>query len=388
MSLLGFLRQGRRDVFEVAVVGSGLPAQVVALELARRRRRVTVIEPPETEVGARRPPVGLGLVALGPGRPYEHVVNALGRDRARAVWSAGRENLGRLRGFLAEAGRDYGYQARGSFLLGADRREAVSLANSEDMLRDDGFAGEFLDHYMLETHFDVSGFAGAYWAADDAELDGAALVATVNAAARAAGVVFRPGSVRGLDAGRSGAVVETDEGPVRAAFAVVATDSAVSPVLPDLRRSLRPAASPRLQFVPQAGASLPTAARTADGRLAWQRQAAGVTLAATGEPGTPAGGEPEEGGRLEAMAARLHATPGSERGWLEATEVSADGLPIVGVVEGRPLAVACGFGPLAASLVFAAARWVADAIQQGRDPTPEPLRVGRKPGGVRGPSPV
>jgi glycine/D-amino acid oxidase-like deaminating enzyme len=372
----------------VTVVGSGLPAQVVALELARRRRRVTVIEHPKTEVGANRPPAGLGLVTLGPGRPYEHVVNALGRDRARAVWSAGRENLGRLRGFLAEAGRDCGYRPRGSFLLGADRREAVSLAKSEDMLRDDGFAGEFLDHYMLETHFDVSGFSGAYWAADDAELDGADLVATVNAAARAAGVVFRPGSVRGLHAGRSGVVVETDEGPVRAAFAVVATDSVVSPVLPDLRRSLRAASPPRLQFVPQAGASLPTAARTADGRLAWQRQAAGITLAATGEAEAPAGGEPGEGARLEAMAARLHATPGSERSWLEATEVSADGLPIVGVVEGRPLAVACGFGPLAASLVFAAAGWVADAIQQGRDPTPEPLRVGREPGGARGPTPV
>jgi glycine/D-amino acid oxidase-like deaminating enzyme len=372
----------------VTVVGSGLPAQVVALELARRRRRVTVIEPPEAEEGTRKPPVGLGLVALGPGRPYEHVVSALGRDRARAVWSAGRENRERLRAFLEEARRDCGYQARGSFLLGADRKEAASLANSEDMLRDDEYAGEFLDHYMLETHFDVSGFAGAYWAADDAELDGAELVATVNAAARAAGVVFQPVPVRGLDVGRSGAVVETDTGPVRAAFAVLATDAVASDLRPHLRRGLRPAASARLRFVPEAGASLPTAARTADGRLAWQRQTAGITLAATGEAEAPAGEDPGGGARLYAMAARLHATPGSERGWVETTEVSPDGLPIVGAVEGQPLAVACGFGPLAASLVFAAARWVADAILLGRDPTPEPFRAGREPGGVRGTTPV
>jgi glycine/D-amino acid oxidase-like deaminating enzyme len=85
------------------------------------------------------------------------------------------------------------------------------------------------------------------------------------------------------------------------------------------------------------------------------------------------------------MAARLHVTPGSARAWVEAAEVTGDGLPIVGVVEGRALAVACGFGPLPASLAFAAARWVADAILLGRDPTPKPLRVGRERAGAAAP---
>jgi hypothetical protein len=297
------------------------------------------------------------------------------------VWSAGRENQERLRAFLDEARRDCGHRARGSFLLAADREEATSLANSEDMLRDDEFPGEFLDHYMLETHFDVTGFTGAYWAADDVELDGAELTATVHAAAHKAGVAFRSLPVRGLEVGRSEVVVETDEGPVPTAFAVVATDSGASVLWPDLHHGLRPAASARLRFVPEAGASLPTAARTADGRMAWQRHVAGVTLAATGQAEPPAGGAPDEASRLDAMAARLHASPGSDRGWVEATEVSTDGLPIVGAVEGQPLAMACGFGPLAASLAFAGARWVADAILLGRDTTPEPFRVGREPGG-------
>jgi glycine/D-amino acid oxidase-like deaminating enzyme len=375
VSLLGFFRRGRKDVSDVAVVGSGLPAPVVALELARRQCRVTLIGTAGTGAEER---AGLGLVLLGPGRPYEQVVSALGRDRARAVWSAGRENQERLRGFLAQSRRDCGYQARGSFLFGADREEAVALANSEDMLRDDDFAGEFLDHYMLETHFDVSGFAGGYWAADDAELDVSDLEATVAAAARAEGVVFRPVRARRLEVEGSGVVVETDEGRVRARSAVVATDALVSALLPDLRPRPGPGASDRRRFAPEPGASLPSAARTADGRLAWQEQAGRIALAATGP--APPGEELQPGARLEAMAARLHATPGSGQGWAESTEVSADGLPIVGAVEGRPLAVACGFGPLAASLVFAAARWVADAILEGRDPTPEPLRVGRDAG--------
>ena len=372
MSLLGFLGRRRKSPADVTVVGSGMPVRVVALELARRRCRVRVLG----TAGAVERPAGLGLVAVGPGRPYEHVVQGLGREAAREVWAAGRENLGRVREFLEETRRDCGHEARGGFLFAADREEAESLAESEDMLRDDGFPGEFLDHFMLETHFDVSGFPGAYWAADDAEVDADALVATVEAAARAAGVVFQPAWVRGIDVGRSEAVVETKEGRVRAPWVVVATDAAASDLLPELRPRLRPAASDRRRFVPEAGASLPSTARTADGRLAWQARPTGITLAATGPRSA---GEPEDPDRLDAMAVRLHTTPGSERRWAESAEISPDGLPIVGTVPGRPIGVACGFGPFAASFVFAAARWVAEAIVSGRDPTPGPFRVGRDP---------
>jgi glycine/D-amino acid oxidase-like deaminating enzyme len=372
VNLFGFLGRRRTSPADVTVVGSGMPARVVALELARRRCRVRVLG----TAGAVERPAGLGLVAVGPGRPYEHVVHCLGREAARGVWTAGRENLDRVREFLEETRRGCGHEARGGFLLAADRKEAESLAESEDMLRDDGFPGEFLDHYMLETHFDVSGFSGAYWAADDAEVDADALVATAEEAARAAGVVFQPARVRGIDVGRSDALVETEDGPIRAPWVVVATDAAASDLLPELRPRLGPADSYRRRFVPEAGASLPSTARTADGRLAWQARPAGVTLAATGPPSA---GEPEDADRLDALAARLHATPGSERRWTESAEISPDGLPIVGTVPGRPIGVACGFGPFAASCAFAAARWVAEAIVSGRDPTPGPFRVGRDP---------
>ncbi len=370
MSVFRFLRRGQKGAPDVALVGSGLGARAIALELARRQCRVTVLE--QAPAAAAPQPPGLGLVTLGPGRPYEQVVSALGRREARSVWEAGRENRELLGEFLEDVGRDCARQARGSFLLGADRAEAESLANSEDMLRDDDFPGEFLDHYMLETRFDVSGFAGAYWAADDIEVDVAELTATVHAAARSAGAVFRPVRVLGLDADDSGAVVKTDEAPVLASFVVVATDALAGGLLPDLRPRL-PAASARLHVAMEAGASLPTAARTADGQIAWQASAAGLTLAATGGPGTA----PDDPARLDALASRLPARPGGERRWVESGGLPADGLPIVGPLAGRPLTVACGLGPLEASLAFAAARWIADAVLTGRDPTPEPFRAGR-----------
>jgi D-amino-acid dehydrogenase len=302
-------------------------------------------------------------------------VSALGHPEARSVWEAGRRNRELLKELLEELGHDCGLQARGSFLLATDREEAESLAQSEDMLRDDGFPGEFLDHYMLETHFDVSGFTGAYWAADDLELDAAELRAAVVAAARSAGAVFRTARVLGLDPGEPGVAVTTDEGPVRASRVVVVADDVASEVLPDLRPRLLTVASERLHVATVAGASLPGVARTADGRIAWQASASGLTLAATG--GSPPGSEAEDFARLDALASRLAATPGSERRWADSAGRVADGLPIVGRLAGQPLAVACGLGTHEASLAFVAARWVAEAVLTGSDPTPGPFRVGR-----------
>ena len=355
----------------MAVVGSGLPALAVALELSRRGARVVVLG----AASAEERPRGLGLVLLGPGRPYARVVRALGRPAARLVWAAGCESHLRLRALLEEARRECGYAARGSFLLAVGRGDAAELAESEDMLRDDGFPGEFLDHYMLETRFDLQGFAGAYWAAEDAELDAALLLGVLGERARVAGVAFAPGPVRLVSADASGATIETHEGVVRAGAAVVATDGAAAEVLPELQGLLRPAAPDRLRTVPLPGAILPTALRTSDGRAAWQASGGAIVVAGTG----PAEGAPPGG--LESLLARVPVGSASSR-WEEPAEVSADGLPLVGRLPGRALAVACGFGAASAGFAFAAARWVADALLAGSDPTPAPLRPTRSPAPV------
>ena len=372
MRVPGFRHRSVPLEADVAVVGSGLPALAAALELSRRGARVAVLGP--APAGER--PCGLGLALLGPGRPYTRVARALGRSEARLVWAAGCENHLRLRALVDEARRDCGYAPHGSFLLATDRAEAEELAESEDLLRDDGFPGEFLDHYMLETRFDLSGFPGAYWAAEDAEIDGTLLLGALGERARAAGIAFVPGPVRAVFAETSFVSVETESGAVRAGAGLVATDGAAAGLLPELRPLLQPAAPGRLRTVPMAGAVLPTAVRTADGRIAWQRGEGAILLSGTG----PA--EERSLDLLSAFATRIPVELASARRWDEAGEVSADGLPLVGRLPGRPLAVACGFGALSPGFAFAAARWVSDALLTGADPTPEALRPTRTPASV------
>ena len=372
MTARGLRRRSPPLGADVAVVGSGLPALAAALELSRRGVRVAVLESDPSGQPAR----GLGLALLGPGRPYARVARALGRAAARFVWAAGCENHLRLRAFLEAAGRDCGYAPRGSFLLAVDRAEAAELAESEDMLRDDGFPGEFLDHYMLETRFDLSGFPGAYWAAEDAEVDGGLLLGALGERARSAGIAFVPGPVRRVVAETASVSLETEDGVLHAGAGLVATDGAAAGLIPELQPLLRPAAPDRLTAAVLGGAALPSAARTADGGFAWKCAEGTVLLSGTG----PA--EERSSDRLLAFAQRIPVEIASVHRWEETGEVAADGLPLVGRLPGRPLATACGFGALSAGLAFAAARWVADALLTGTDPTPEALRVTRTPASV------
>jgi len=353
---------------DVAVVGAGLPALLTALELARRGASVVRVGEPD------RAARGLGLALLGPGRPYRTIARAIGRSAAQLVWAAGCENQLRLRAFVEAAARDVGYRAAGSFLLARTRAEAEALEESEDMLRDDGFPGEFLDHYMLETRFDLPGFRGGYWAAGDAEVDAVRLGEALQQAARDAGVVFRDGPVSAVRTEPGGVRLDLEQGSLRVAAAVVACDVSAAELVPEVAPLVARGASARLSLSLLAGAALPSAARTADGQLAWHANGDGFLMAETAPVAAF-----DSARLLRDLATRLPFDLASATSGEEAAELSLDGLPVVGQLGRRPLAVACGFSGLAPGFAFAAARWLADALLRGTDPTPDALRPTRTP---------
>ena len=354
------------------VVGAGLAGAAVAHELAARRRRVVLVG---TRDDALAP--SLGHVLVGPGIPYADAIARFGRDHARQVWESQRENGDRLRLFVDGLGDGCGYRRAGGFLLAADRAEGMRLAESEDLLREDGFVGEFLDHYMLEARFDVKGFAAAYWAADDAELDAPRLLVALLAAAASEGAVVRPaGPDVTLALEDDFVVVEGPAGRLRAPWGVLTAEAGLAGIAGPEARGVRSAVLRGLTRRVAPGASLPSPARTADGAFSWQALGDRLLLAAGGRPAEAPDFGPDFG-KLREMAGRLACLPDPETAWEAAAGVSPDGLPVVGLVPDRPLAVAVGLGTLATSFAFMAARWLAEAIASGRDPTPAPLRPRR-----------
>jgi glycine/D-amino acid oxidase-like deaminating enzyme len=61
---------------------------------------------------------------------------------------------------------------------------------------------------------------------------------------------------------------------------------------------------------------------------------------------------------------------------------SPDGFPWIGLLPGLPAAAAAGYGSLGHGYALLAARWAAEAICTGHDPTPPRYRADRARGQV------
>lgn len=354
---------------DVVVLGAGITGCAAAFELARRGLRTVVLE--AGTIGGGATAADSGHLCGGPGLFYSEAIARWGRDQARQVWEFQREGLARLRGVLGEFADDCGHRATGGFVLVHERDEGVALADSEDLLREDGFAGEFLDRYILETRFDVTGFTAAYWAADEGEVDPRRLTQALARSARGLGArLFERTPVLHLDLGSRVEAV-TPRGCVRAGWAFLALGAAVGRLVPALAEHVTPVAESGVVVEAPPGPRLPSPARLDRGEVAWRTTARG--LAVVTRPG-PA--RPHWSG--EALAAeRVPGLGGVVQRWTATRAFGPDDLPLVGPVPGLPAAVAGAYGGLGEVAALQAVHWAVAAMAGGRDSTPAPLRARR-----------
>ena len=344
----------RRRPADVIVLGSGLTAALAALELARVGQRTVVLA---AAYGGDRL---AGHVPSGPPFAYVDAVRRWGRAPAAEVWTLHRRALGALR---EEWGQGCDWRSAGGFTLAGSRPDGLALAESEDALRDDGFAGEFLDGYMLEARFAVRGFTAGFWAEGEAELDVEALTRAAHAAAVAAGATFleRAGAA---EVSRTGIRVPARDGEVTADVAVLASATDAPADVLEGRIELRPGRGG--EWAIGAGAALPSPVRVAGRAARWTTTGGRLRLDLVGEsdPSAFAAAHlPELAGRHEAAGAVRHA-------------VSRDGLPWSGPLPGRPVFLALGgTSDLACEPLLS--RWAVSDLVTGRDATPAPLRAVR-----------
>jgi glycine/D-amino acid oxidase-like deaminating enzyme len=354
----------------VVVLGAGLAGLTTTLALLRPGRRIAVLETASVAAGASG--ADLGHVATGLGMPYTRAVARHGAESARTIWEWHREGHERLRGQLEALHDECGYRQRGGFVLARDRSEGLELADSEDALRDEGFPGEFLDHYMLEARFDVRGFTGAYWAADDGEVEPVALLGALAGAAVARGAeLFEASGVEEVEVDARGVRARTAGGEVSAVTAVVALGAQTPALFPALAPLLVAVPARRLVCPYSSGLVLPSPVRTVGGGLGW-RLGQDFRIAAFGEPAALT---------FESLAGVLetHLTaPSPPQGrWAGTLCTSPDGLPVVGPLPGTPLVAVLGLGALGHSWAMMAAHWAADSLDRGTDAAPALLRASR-----------
>jgi glycine/D-amino acid oxidase-like deaminating enzyme len=343
---------------DAAILGDGLAAWIAARELVSRGRTAALLPAP-----VRNDTPSMRHHPVGPLPSYAEAIRRWGRESARQLWEVFREDNDELVRLCAYLGVADAVSHPGGFVLARTREEALELAEGEDLLREDGFSGEFLDHFLLETRFDVRGISAAYWAVDDLVAEEGTIVAALRAAGagRVAEVKEPLGRVE-MDG--SGVVVIASSITVRADWLFLATNAAI-PQLEPLPPIFQARAWSCVEMAVAPEVRVPSPGRSFDGAVRWERDDAQLWVTAEG-PDAP----------VSLAWAGVPSAPPSRRRTGTAL-VSGDELPLLGRLAGTPLVVVNGgLGPGSACAV-SGARWAVESVLTGRDPVPALLHAAR-----------
>ncbi len=159
-------QEKRIDVCGVVVVGAGLTGAAVAARLARDGFDTAVLEAQSIADGATGRSAGMVLAGLA--GHYNWAVAAYGRSRARDVWALTVEGQMRL---IESAGRlGVPVERTGSLALAVEEAEVEAMAESAELLGEDGF-----DVQLELTDPLNRGFLAALCQPDDVIVDASTL---------------------------------------------------------------------------------------------------------------------------------------------------------------------------------------------------------------------
>jgi len=334
---------------DVAVVGGGVTGCSCALTLAEAGLRVRLYEAREIASGASGRNGGFAL--RGGAMPYDVARATLGPGRAAAFWRLTERALDRMEGLAGDALRRVG-----SLRLAADEKEREELRAEYDALVADGFAVEWIDELPERL-------AGRYFGAvvhpDDGALYPARWVRRLAARAAEAGADLR-------ERVRVSSVEELEADHV-----VIASDGYPSGLVPELDEVVRPIRgqvitterlAERLYERPHyARQGFDYWQQLPDGRLVvGGRRDVGLAGEYTSEEGTTA----DVQSALESLVCELLGrVPTITHRWSGIFGTTADLLPLVGAVPGRPgVWVARGYSGHGNVLGLASGELVAHAI--------------------------
>jgi gamma-glutamylputrescine oxidase len=315
------------DRADVLVIGGGITGVSLLHHLAQRGIEGVLVERHHIAAGASGR--NAGFLLAGVAESYADAVRIYGRSRARDTWQMTIEN--HTAEIEAIAGQDVGHRREGSLILASGDEEAGVLAESAQLLNEDGFEASWDGRALINPH--------------DGEVTPSLLV---GAFARLAA----PGSIRegvevtALHSGNGEVLVEAQGSECRAGCVILATNAYTSQLLPQV--AIQPTRAQMLASAPVDSrvCELPTYSH--HGYRYW-RQLAGGEILIGGWRDTSMGTEigysaeptPEIQAHLEAQLKRLSPSASVTHQWAGIMGFTESGLPLVGPVEGMKNVYLC-----------------------------------------------
>lgn len=359
---------------DVVVVGAGITGALAAENLTRQGLDVCVVDREQPGLGSTAASTAMLLWEID--KPLRDFVISHGFDRAAKIYRQSAAAASGLLALIAELAIDCRARANPSLYLATVESGPRTLLEEHELRRRAGLPGEFLDHQALLSRFGIAREA-ALLSPGSADVDPVMLSQSLLAVAASRGARLFDAQACDFDSSAREAAIELDNGKLIAAkWIVLATGYA----LPDFVRSglhslasswaictppqSRAAIWPEDALIWEASEGYHYARTTADGRIIIggededdivEPDARDALIAAKSE-------------RLLAELQRLRpqAMPVAEFAWAGAFGKTADSLPIIGPVPGRPRMLgAYGYGGNGITFSFLASRIIADTIAGG-----------------------
>ena len=153
---------------EVGILGAGLPAVMLAVQL--RARGVLTALLPNQDISGEPSLLGLGLLRQLPWQDYDLASKTYGRDFARSVLLLGQKSLQGLNDKVVGLPHDVGWFRTGSLSLGS-QSDARMLERNAARLNGDGCRAQHWDADQLQKRMGQSSLEHALFIADDAMVE-------------------------------------------------------------------------------------------------------------------------------------------------------------------------------------------------------------------------
>jgi gamma-glutamylputrescine oxidase len=309
------------------VIGGGITGVSLLHHLGKRGIDAVLVERHHLASGASGR--NAGFLLAGVADSYAEAVRIFGRSRARDIWNVTVEN--HIEEIEAVAGQEVGHRRGGSAILASGEKEAMQLAESAELLVEDGFDCDWDGKCLVNP--------------TDGEVNPSLLVGAF-ARLTPEGSVREGVEVTSIESGNGEVLVRAHDLECRAGCVILATNAYTSQILPQV--AIQPT---RAQMLASAPVQLKVCERPTYSHFGYRywRQLPGGEVLIGGWRDTSMAteigydDEPTPGiqAHLEAQLNRLSPSAHVAQRWAGIMGFTESGLPLIGPVEGMKNVYLC-----------------------------------------------